>query len=254
MPETSPRQITTAREYRFMRFASITGSLALGLLALHALSGLLRESIFWYADKSYAEFSAMNHVGHLSLTIGQLATVVIALVGTIAFIATERRRLARQDVRQRRARASEQRRSKRLSGRERLEVFATRSIVYTGLLVGVYFLQLSYEHYLAGFGFGYSDGSLAPLLAIFAAAWIVGALVAAISMYGMRVLSVLEELFERLLDVPSIAVVAVRRYAQEADRTLRKLFGSDQLSRPPPRVLVPVACSLGRPLTRSLLS
>lgn len=227
-----------------MRFASVSGSMAVGLLLLHRLSEVLRGSIFWYTDKSPAELAAMNHAGHLSLTIGQLATFTIAFVGMAAFVVTERRRLAANVARERDDRDSTLAvrplvMARRLGGRRRLELFATRATISTGALIALYFLQLSYEHYLAGFGFSYSDGELMPLLAVFVAAWVVGSLIAVLSMLGLRVLNVLEQLATRLQRARGEATPLVRRYATVAVWTLRDRFGSDQLSRPPPYVLAP---------------
>jgi hypothetical protein len=239
---TTPQQ----RRYRVAQAATIAGSLAGGLLVLNRLVDALRDDFFLYygiSDAAYAQ-AAETASAQVPLTIGQLAVASLMLFAVIFFIWNERRRVRRLDEMHTRCVGCESRElvSVRMSRGAQFDLLITRTSIYAGALLLAWALQQCAERWLSGMGWGleYADWrSLLPLASIFGLCVIAGLVVAAISLFGLRAIFVLEHVLDRLRSWRRVRVVSLVPTVgfRHTARTFRELMGCDILSRPPP-----VAC------------
>ncbi|MBC7460652.1 MAG: hypothetical protein H7287_04755 [Thermoleophilia bacterium] len=237
----SLRNSIARRRYRLAQSIIVAGSLALGLLVLTRLVDLFRTDFFLYYGVSDSQFHLLQSTAaaRVPFTVGQFAVAVLALAVVSAFVRNEHRR-----VRQVGELDDHCRRScsevvvERPAFTAMFDQFVARTAALAGLLFCVWLLQTSFERWLGGFGLGleYVDWrSLLPLASVFGLCVLVGMLVAAISMVGLRAIHVLEVVLAGImhrsrprLSVPKLPhTIALRR-------TFRELRGCDILSRPPP--------------------
>lgn len=239
----SHRSSISRRRYRLAQAGTVAGALAVGSLVVDWLVSRFREDFFLFYGVSDSEYRVLqeNADSRLPLTVGQLMIATIALVAVIAFITSERRRVAQACT----ISAACRRRSRhlvveRLSAASLFDQFITRTSSFAGLLLSAWLLQSSLERWLGGFGLGIeyaSWRSLLPLASVFGVCVLAGMLVAAVSLVGLRAIHVLEVVLQtiarhshritRVLRRPAYAIV-------DTVRTLRELIGCDILSRPPP--------------------
>jgi hypothetical protein len=221
-----------------MSIAITTGSLALGALLVDRLAFSLRDTLStFYGVESDAIDSTATVAG--SLGVGEATAATIALLTSIAFIATERRRIRRlraaaADI----ARANRLRTVERLGLADRLEMLVGRASVYSAVLMGAYVFDASFERYLSGLGFGLDITewrSVLPLASIYGLCVIAGLLTAGISLFGLRVLTSLQQLGGVLLRRAHRRVVVLPR-PDLSTPTLgfAEMLGTTLLSRPPP--------------------
>lgn len=245
----SLKHSVSSRNYRLMTFVLVVGSLSVGVLLLRQLTDAMRQSIFWYYGVPVTDFRQMQELGSggLSLTLGQVAVALIALCGAVAFVAGERRRLARL-----RAHRSACERSRycqaiaTLSWDERRDTFVLRTSLFSGVLLLLYVLQVSFERFMSGYGWGLEYAgwtSVLPLASILGLCVLVGLFVAAVSMFGLRIIYSLEVMLTELARQRHVrgAARAFRYWCEAAQVTLRDRFGDKLLSRPPPAACVVAA-------------
>jgi hypothetical protein len=237
----SLRNSLSRRRFRLAQTIIVTGSLALGLLVLSRLVDLFRGDFFLYYGVSDSEYRVLQATadGRLPLTVGQFAVAALALVVVAFFVRNEQRRVRQSgelDVQCRRRCASVV--VARPTFTALFDQFVTRTAAFAGLLFSVWLLQTSFERWFGGYGLGleYADWrSLLPLASVFGLCVLVGMLVAAISMVGLRVIHVLEVVLGGL--IPNLRRAVVRPkvpHTVALRRTFRELRGCDILSRPPP--------------------
>lgn len=242
MPD-SFRSSITRRRYRLAQAATVAGSLAIGSLLVNRLVGHFREDFFLFYGVSDSEYRMIQHdvAAQLPLTLGTLMVGAIALVAVCAFVWCERRRIRQQHSLDRTRR--DRRRAlhvERLSLGSLFDAFVLRTSSFAGLLLSLWLLQSSVERWLGGLGLGleYADWrSLLPLASVFGVCVLVGMLVAAVSLVGLRAIHVLELAIGRIGSAWPRRISSVRlptfRIVDGA-RMLRELMGRDILSRPPP--------------------
>jgi hypothetical protein len=234
---------TTRRQYRLAQCVVVVGSLAVGSLVVDRLVDALHESFFLYYGISDARFDQLQHVGSSDnpLRIGHLTVAIIALLGTVAFVMLERRRLRRLDAMQAEC-ASDERtmRTELVGARTLFDLFITRTSAFAGVLLALWLLQTSFERFLGGAGWGleYVDWtSLLPIASVFGVCVLAGMIVAVASLVGLRAIHVLEWALR------SIRTMRLRNASRRQPvawfdidriRSFRDLFGCDILSRPPP--------------------
>lgn len=225
--------------YRLAAGVLTVGAISLGMLLLERLVAWANAPILDYYGLSSGEFvtaSSMD-VGMASVTAGQASTVLVSLLGLICFVASERRRL-RRSCRQREGHACDHGIPimARLPLRMLVDAFIMRSSLFGGVMLMFWVLGNSCQLYMAGMGWGIAfDGwmSMLPIASIFGLCLIVGMFVAAVSLFGMRVLGVLRVLAGRMW------VRSQRRRVRPlrpvfSERTALERLGTAILSRPPP--------------------
>ena len=240
MPE-SLRNSIAQRRFRLAQTIIVAGSLALGLLVLTRLVDVFRTDFILYYGVTHTEYDALQQTAaaRFPFTVGQMAITLLALSIVAWFVRCEQARLRQSGV------FSDHCRGGRLSlvtarptFAAMFDQFVQRTAGFAGLLFSVWLLQTSFGRWLGGFGLGleYANWrSLLPLASIFGLCVLVGMLVAAISMVGLRTILLLEAVLAKIQHRPRRVTarpalprtVAVRR-------TFRELLGCDILSRPPP--------------------
>lgn len=240
MPE-SLRNSIVSRRYRLAQTIIVAGSLALGLLVLSRLVDMFRSDFFLYYGVSDTDYHSLQQTAaaRFPITMGQFAIALLALAVTAIFVRSEQVRLRQAGE------LSDHCRDGRLSLVTSRPTFAAmydqfvqRTAGFSGLLFSVWLLQSSFERWLGGFGLGLEYvnwRSLLPLASIFGLCVLVGMLVAAISMVGLRTIMLLEAVLaaiqhraRRVVSRPALPCTLAQR------RTFRELLGCDILSRPPP--------------------
>jgi hypothetical protein len=245
MPD-SLRSSITRRRYRLAQATTVAGSLAIGALVVDRLVAFFREDFFLFYGVTDTQYHQLQVTANdqLPLTLGQLMLAAIAFVTVWAFVWTERRRLRQSchlDVACRRERATVV--VERLSLASLYDMFIARTSAFAGVLLTIWLLQSSLERWLGGMGWGieYADWrSLLPLASVFGVCVLAGMLVAAVSLFGLRAIHVLELAMRVITRRRWVRRSSPRRpshWTIHAARTLRELIGCDILSRPPP-----VAC------------
>ena len=226
----------TARQYRMATGVLTIGSLAVGLLLLDRLIAHFITAISTYYGSSVVQRLAPGGGQIGSLTIGQWLVAAVSLVGLIAFVHGERSRASRINGHQRSAAESGCMQIIERPDRGQLfDTFIRRTSGFAGVMLLCWVLEASYSRYIAGLGWGLGLESLTSMLSIasiFGLCVIVGLFVAAVSMFGLRVLATLQSSL-RVVRRRVTRVLVVQREG-ERRRTFRELFGIDILSRPPP--------------------
>lgn len=240
---TSLSNSLAQRRYRLAQAATVAGSLALGTLVLNRLVDLFRNDFALYYGVSDRDVEVLraNVDAQVPLTLGQFTVTLVLFIAVFAFLWAERRRMRQAMAfdaigRGRRTEIVVE----RVGPAVLYEQFVLRTSAFAGVLQTLWLLQVCADRWLGGFGWGldYTGWtSLLPLASIFGLCVLAGMLVAAISLYGLRAISVLE------LALRSIAQrrvrraagrVSVRRHVRHTAHTFRERFGCDILSRPPP--------------------
>ena len=240
MPD-SLRSSITQRRYRLAQAGIVAGSLAVGALVVDRLVAMFREDFFLFYGVTDTEYHALqqNADAQLPLTVGQLGLAAIALVAVVWFIWNERRRLHQAThinhaCRRRCATVVEE----KLSFTTLYDEFVSRTSAFAGVLLSIWLLQSSLERWLGGYGLGIEYvnwRSLLPLASVFGVCVLAGMLVAAVSLVGLRAISVLELALKRARRRWKRGSIKRPAYVHvHASRTLRELMGCDILSRPPP--------------------
>jgi len=239
---TSLRNTIVRRRFRLAQAIIIAGSLALGLLVLGRLVDFFQADFFLYYGVPETELHQISEQAdaRMPLTVGWIAIAAMALAVIAAFVRSEHRRVRQAgelDAHCRQQCAAvvvEQ----RVGLHEMFDQFIARTSGFAGLLFSVWLLQSSFERYLSGNGLGleYADyRSLLPLASVFGLCVLVGMLVSAISMVGLRAIHVLEAALAGFLRSFRVAIVrAALPHAIVFRRTFRELRGCEILSRPPP--------------------
>jgi hypothetical protein len=242
VPDAPETRSAIARNYRGMSIAITAGSLALGALFVDRLAYAVREPIATFYGVGTESLDSLGPVdgrtGH-DFSIGALTAAALALVGAIAFVALERRRLRRVRTADRRiARENRLTAIDRLRVREWISQLAARSSVYSAVLMGCYVLDVSLERGAAGLGYGlqFDDWRAAlPLASMYGLCVIGGLVTGAISMFGLRVLTSLERLTVEVAGTAWRRVVVVSRPDLRTPvLRFHELLGTTLLSRPPP--------------------
>lgn len=224
----------------------VLGSLSAGVLVLNRLIDAIRPTIVeYYGVASLDQQMNDGTAAAVSLHFLEFALAVIAFVGTIGFVIAERRRIhSLRSLGPDHGEHVSETRVVRLERREWAQVALGRTLIFGGLLTLLMWAQLSYERVADGLGWvPIGVGSwraLLPYATIMSLTLIVGAIVAAASMFGLRVLHRLHRLAteDEVYAIEGVQPVAQRSSARVA--TLRERFGDNLLSRPPPVILFAV--------------
>ena len=231
---TSSRQRFISRQYRLANGILTLGALSAGLLVLQGLVMRLHDSFLRFYGVSEEQFTGGLQVPGWSLSFTQLTIAVIGVVGIAGFIVNERVR-SRRLLGGRRVSAIS---IERPNIRDLVSAYVIRVSIFSGIMLLVWILQASFISASAGFGWGVTDGGLKaalPLVSIFGLCVLVGLAVAGISMIGLRVMSVLEEVLFRLLRAPRRRQIARGPvWTSDESVSIRSRFGLEILSRPPP--------------------
>jgi len=216
------------------------GSMAVGLLLLDRLIAHFIGAISTYYGNDVVQRLSTGDYNLGSFTIGQWLVAAVSLIGIVAFVHAERVRMSRVSGHQRHAASTGCMQVIERPCRLHLfDTFVRRTSGFAGIMLLCWVLEASYSRYIAGLGWGLgldSVSSVMSIASIFGLCVVVGLFVAAVSMFGMRVLATLRLAFAVLR--PRANFVSVEYWLSERRRTFRELFGVDILSRPPPAATV----------------
>jgi hypothetical protein len=231
-----------ALKYRVAAAAAIAGMLAFGMILLNIVTNAFREQIFLFYglnDEEYAQASTLMTEG---LTLTHVAVVAALLFAVITFIVVERRRMAAAN----RISPIDRVEVTRLTARQLIDVYVVRASLMAGGLFSCWTMQQSTLRWRTGleWNLAYDPRSLLPIASIFGLCCLVGLLVAAISLVGIRAITQLEAIWMLVSRITRRRpVLAFRVWRKRKDehwrhRDQRERFGLELLSRPPPSEMV----------------
>ena len=242
MPDTTHSSLTH-RRYRLAQVVVATGSLAIGSMLVSRLVAFFRADFFLYYGVSEQDLHEAQRVfdSGLPITASQLMVATLALLGTCAFVWLERRRVQQDDDRARTCRGGRVHVvERRLGSRHLLDTFVLRTSMFAGILLLLWLVQSCLERWLGGLGWGlqfHTWTNLLPIASVFGVCVLAGMVVAAVSMFGLRTILLLERVLAELERHARNCSTQLRRPAHAALRTVRTVrerIGCDILSRPPP--------------------
>ncbi|MBC7643605.1 MAG: hypothetical protein H7123_00660 [Thermoleophilia bacterium] len=232
----STQQTITARQFRIATGVLTIGSMAVGLLLLDRLIAHFIGAISTYYGNDVVQRLSAGGPDLGSLTIGQWLVTAVSLIGIVLFVRGERIRMHKVNGHQRLAASTGCLQIIERPCRLHLfDTFIRRTSGFAGIMLLCWVLEASYSRYVAGLGWGLGLNSLSAVMSIasiFGLCVLVGLFVAAVSMFGMRVLATLRTTLTIVRARASY--VAAMFWLGGSRRTFRELFGVDILSRPPP--------------------
>jgi hypothetical protein len=224
------------QQYRQAMLVLSVGVLSIGMLLLNWLTSRFASELFFNGSIVSSGFDNAREVGYASISIGQWIVAALALVGTVTFVAAERRRLARLGACRSRESRTRHTSVSSLTWQQRRDIVVRRGSLTAGLLVALYLAQESFLQRLSGDGWALTQLSILPLITLFGLACIVGLFVGALGTFGLRVVNLLETLAGLVTGVRGVAAwrPALKWRSCPDSGTFRQRFGDAILSRPPP--------------------
>lgn len=233
-----------ALKYRAAVAAAVAGLLAFGLILLNIVTDAMREEIFLFYGLDGQEYSEASTLMSEGLTLTHVAVVAALLTAVVAFIVVERLRVSRST----KASGMNHVAVSRLAIRELVDIFVIRASLMAGGLLACWTVQQSALRWRAGLGWNlaYDPHSLLPIASIFGLCCVVGLVVAAISLVGIRAITQLQAIWTLVTSYRHRRpVLAFRVWRKRKDehwhRDQRDRFGLELLSRPPPSEMVVAA-------------
>ncbi len=240
--QTTLRHSIGTRQYRAVRLTIVIGAVALGVLLVDRITVMLAETIANFYGTSLGMFGGIQGTadGSVALSFGLIVAGVLSLLGSVGFVAGERlqqRRIEKSTGRSA-ERALRNAQISRLSSRDWFDTYVLRTLLISLTLMLIWILEVSYVQMLAGewWGIQYSGiESILPLATVFGTCTLVSLFIAAISMFGLRTVTILQAVIARL----SLRKTVTRLVLNSPRRPQRLTFSNEwftshMFSRPPP--------------------